>query len=41
MTPFMRGYVPSSVPSDGSYHVGALMDDALRVLAAVGPTGQP
>ncbi len=29
VAPFMRGYVPSSLPSDGSYHVGALMDDAL------------
>ena len=37
---FMRGYVPSSLPTDGSYHVGALMDDALRVLEAAGPTGR-
>jgi pimeloyl-ACP methyl ester carboxylesterase len=36
----MRGYAPSSVSSDGSYHVGALMDDALRVLEAVGRTGR-
>ena len=40
VAPFMRGYVPSSVPRDGSYHVGALMDDALRVLDAAGPTGR-
>ena len=40
IAPFMRGYVPSSIPSDGSYHIGALMDDALRVLDAVGPTGR-
>ncbi|MBS1690819.1 MAG: alpha/beta hydrolase [Actinobacteria bacterium] len=40
VAPFMRGYAPSSVPSDSSYHIGALMDDALRVLAAVGPTGR-
>ena len=40
VAPFMRGYVPSSLPSDGSYHVGALMDDALRVLDAAGPTGR-
>jgi pimeloyl-ACP methyl ester carboxylesterase len=40
VAPFMRGYVPSSLPSDGSYHVGALMDDALRVLEAAGPTGR-
>jgi pimeloyl-ACP methyl ester carboxylesterase len=40
VAPFMRGYAPSSVPSDGSYHVGAYMDDALRVLDAAGPTGR-
>jgi pimeloyl-ACP methyl ester carboxylesterase len=40
VAPFMRGYLPSSLPSDGSYHVGALMDDALRVLDAAGPTGR-
>jgi pimeloyl-ACP methyl ester carboxylesterase len=34
----MRGYAPSSIPSDGSYHVGALMDDALRVRSAAGGT---
>jgi pimeloyl-ACP methyl ester carboxylesterase len=38
VAPFMRGYVPSSIPSDGSYHIGALMDDALRVRSAAGPT---
>lgn len=40
VAPFMRGYAPSSLASDRSYHVGALMDDALRVLDAVGPTGR-
>jgi len=40
VAPFMRGYAPSSIPSDGSYHVGALMDDAIRVLDAAGPTGR-
>lgn len=40
VAPFMRGYAPSSTASDGSYHVGALMDDALRVLDAAGPTGR-
>jgi pimeloyl-ACP methyl ester carboxylesterase len=40
VAPFMRGYAPSSLPSDGSYHVGALMDDALRILHAAGPTGR-
>lgn len=38
IAPFMRGYVPSSLPSDGSYHIGALMDDALRVHSASAPT---
>jgi pimeloyl-ACP methyl ester carboxylesterase len=38
IAPFMRGYVPSSVPSDGAYHMGALMDDALQVRAASNPT---
>ena len=37
VAPFMRGYVPSSLPSDRAYHLGALMDDALRVRAASGP----
>lgn len=40
VAPFMRGYAPSSPAADGSYHVGALMDDALRVLDAAGPTGR-
>jgi pimeloyl-ACP methyl ester carboxylesterase len=40
VAPFMRGYAPSSLAADGSYHVGALMDDALRLLDAVGPTGR-
>ncbi|MEO3757733.1 alpha/beta fold hydrolase [Mycobacterium sp. B14F4] len=40
VAPFMRGYAPSSRASDGSYHVGALMDDALRTLDAAGPTGR-
>ncbi|OSC40026.1 alpha/beta fold hydrolase [Mycobacterium decipiens] len=38
VAPFMRGYAPSSIPADGSYHVGALMDDALRVHSAAGST---
>jgi pimeloyl-ACP methyl ester carboxylesterase len=40
VAPFMHGYAPLSLPSDGSYHVGAYMDDALRVLRAAGPTGR-
>lgn len=39
VAPFMRGYAPSSLPADGAYHLGALMDDALRVYRAAGPTG--
>ncbi|MFZ1176267.1 MAG: alpha/beta fold hydrolase [Mycobacterium sp.] len=38
VAPFMRGYAPSSIPADGSYHVGALMADALRVRSAAGGT---
>ena len=37
VAPFMRGYVPSSVPSDRACHMGALMHDALQVYAAAGP----
>lgn len=40
VAPFMRGYAPSSLSAEGSYHVGALMDDALRVLDAAGRTGR-
>lgn len=40
VAPFMRGYAPSSIPTDGSYHVGALIDDALQVLDSAGPTGR-
>ncbi len=40
VAPFMRGYAPSARPTDDSYHIGALMDDALRVLEAAGPTGR-
>ena len=38
VAPFMRGYAPSSPAGDGAYHLGALMDDALQVHAAAGPT---
>lgn len=40
VAPFLRGYAPSSTSVDGSYHVGALMDDALRVLETAGATGR-
>jgi len=39
VAPFLRGYWPSSLPSDRAYHLGALMHDALQVLDACGPTG--
>jgi pimeloyl-ACP methyl ester carboxylesterase len=38
VAPFMRGYAPSSIPSDGSYHIGAIMHDALRVRDEFGPS---
>ncbi|MGH3969293.1 MAG: alpha/beta fold hydrolase [Mycobacterium sp.] len=38
VAPFMRGYAPSAIPSDGSYHIGALMDDALQARSAAGGT---
>ena len=38
VAPFMRGYAPSGLPTDGAYHIGAIMDDALRVHAASNPT---
>src|ERR1700743_2303645 len=38
VAPFMRGYAPSAIPPDGSYHIGALMHDALQVRAAAGGT---
>lgn len=31
VAPFTRGYAPSEIPADGSYHVPALMDDALAL----------
>ncbi|TSE01234.1 alpha/beta hydrolase [Skermania sp. ID1734] len=36
VAPFTRGYAPSEIPTDGSYHVGALMADALGVHEALG-----
>ncbi|MGF2947076.1 alpha/beta fold hydrolase [Mycobacterium sp. Lab-001] len=38
VAPFMRGYAPSSIPADRSFHIGALCDDALRVRSAAGGT---
>lgn len=31
VAPFTRGYAPSSLPQDGSTHVAALVDDAVRL----------
>ncbi|TWG96756.1 pimeloyl-ACP methyl ester carboxylesterase [Nocardioides sp. J9] len=31
VAPFTRGYAPSDLPADGSYHVPALMDDAIAL----------
>ena len=36
VAPFTRGYAPSTEARDGSYHVGALMQDALDVKALLG-----
>jgi pimeloyl-ACP methyl ester carboxylesterase len=38
VAPYLRGYAPSSTSSEGSYHVGALMADALAVRESVGAT---
>ena len=35
VAPFTRGYGPSGYPADGSYHVPALMSDALELHAAL------
>jgi pimeloyl-ACP methyl ester carboxylesterase len=35
VAPFTRGYGPSDLPADGSYHVPALMSDALELHAAL------
>lgn len=35
VAPFARGYAPSGLPADGSYHVPALMSDALELHTAL------
>jgi len=35
LAPFTRGYGPSGIPADGSYHVPALMSDVLELHAAL------
>lgn len=36
VAPFARGYAPTGPAPDGDYHIGALMNDALAVHAALG-----
>ncbi|MBJ8348809.1 alpha/beta fold hydrolase [Antrihabitans sp. YC2-6] len=36
VAPFSRGYAPTSIPDDGSFHVGALMQDVLGIHEALG-----
>jgi pimeloyl-ACP methyl ester carboxylesterase len=36
VAPFLRGYAPSGIPTDGSGHIAALMADAAGVHAALG-----
>ena len=36
VAPFMRGYAPTDIPPDGSYHVGALAHDAVELRELVG-----
>ncbi len=40
VAPFTRGYAPSTLPADGSYHVPALMADALDLHAAYDGDGR-
>lgn len=39
VAPFLRGYAPTSVPADGHYQLGALVDDANALHAALGGEG--
>jgi pimeloyl-ACP methyl ester carboxylesterase len=38
VAPFLRGYAPSAIPSDGRYEVGTLARDANALHAALGGT---
>jgi len=40
VAPFMRGYSPTSVPTDGRYQTGALVADACALHRALGGTDQ-
>ena len=39
VAPFMRGYAPTAVPSDGAYHLGALVADAVALHEVLGGDG--
>jgi pimeloyl-ACP methyl ester carboxylesterase len=39
VAPFMRGYAPTAVPSDGLYQTGALARDAIELHSALGGDG--
>ena len=38
VAPFLRGYAPTAIPSDGRYQIGALARDANSLHAALGGT---
>jgi pimeloyl-ACP methyl ester carboxylesterase len=40
VAPFLRGYAPSSVPSDGRYQMGVLSEDAIALHEALGGDDQ-
>lgn len=40
VAPFMRGYAPTSVPADGTYHSSLLVDDAGALHEALGGDGR-
>ena len=39
VAPFMRGYAPTAVPTDGRYQIGALVADALALHDVLGGDG--
>ena len=39
VAPFMRGYVPTAVPADGTYQLGALIADAVALHEVLGGAG--
>jgi pimeloyl-ACP methyl ester carboxylesterase len=40
VAPFMRGYAPTEIPSDGAYQIGALVADANALHEALGGTNE-